>query len=202
MNIRIEHRCQFWAGIWYNKTYYINTYDLVLEMITNTEDYIDQNVSIERIKYMISSVFEHAVFINRDETAQVKKLKKAGLSVVELPLDPVDQVVNIMLFCKLSAILDDKMIVHTSSLNSSAGDDIVFKHDFDDPIGVFADDEWWNENHPWAENLEDPEASNVYYLETVQPWNDLELAWSADQPKQQKHSAKIYHGNFKKNETK
>ena len=111
MNVRLKHDLQFTAGIYHDDKLIMNNYTLRLWMTTNSENSIDQTISFERIKYFIYTQIDNTIFINSNQKAQCTLFSKAGLDITTLPSDPVDQLVGIMLYYKLNAIVEERMII-------------------------------------------------------------------------------------------
>jgi len=111
MNVRLKHDIQFTAGIYQDGKLIMNNYNLGLWMTTNSENSVDQSISFERIKYFIYTQIDNTIFINSNQKAQCTLFSKAGLDITTLPSDPVDQIIGIMLYYKLNAITEDRMII-------------------------------------------------------------------------------------------
>jgi hypothetical protein len=85
-------------------------------------------VAFERIKYFVySSIRQHYVyqFCNIIMTS-VNSLRQLGSSVTTMPGDPVDQLIGLMLYYKLNAIMEDRIIVDETEISSMLGENMIY----------------------------------------------------------------------------
>ena len=148
MNVRLSKQFEFSSNCWWNDTLVTNVYDVTVSMISNTVDSDKHNVSVQRMEHFMKNVLGNAVMIRDDDTKQIERLQKAGIRTVEMPEEPFDQMVAIMLYCKLNAICAGHMLVTGIDLESKAGGNTNFMFDEDDGFGPFAEDGWWNDEEP------------------------------------------------------
>jgi len=111
MNVRLNYSIEFTAGFYFNDMLKMNNYKIRLAMMTATPDEESVNIAFERIKYFIGDSIDSGVFINKGNEEQCKLLANAGVKIITLPDEPVDQLIGIMLYCKLNAICEDRMIL-------------------------------------------------------------------------------------------
>ena len=97
MNVRLEYDMEFAAALWFNSDFYVNNYQIKLNMVTMTVSGRDQNLALSRIKYFVYEILEHSVFLHSKHLDQRKKLTAAGLRVITLPEEPVDQILGMIL---------------------------------------------------------------------------------------------------------
>ena len=98
MNVRIEYPAEFLAAAHWEDSVLMNCYSVRCEMITGTNDAAEQNVALERLKWILFQAMHNSVFIDAREKATIKRLEAAGLKTVPLPAPPVDQVIGMMLY--------------------------------------------------------------------------------------------------------
>lgn len=177
MNVRLKYDMHFTAGIYYNDILRMNNYSLRLWMTTNSEDAADQNVAFERIKYFIYTQMDSTIFINRALEDQCRQLVNTGLNITTMPGDPVDQLVGIMLYFKLNAIMEDRMIVVETELASAHGENMTYLHsDFETTVG-YNQPAWWTTPDLTHSDIEPEDSDKVLSIPNPNVWRDLELDW-------------------------
>jgi hypothetical protein len=180
MNVRLKYDLPFTAGIHHNGSFYMNNYTLRVLMATVSEDPDDQTTAFDRLKYFICTCMESTVFIDADETEQCDRYVQAGLRITTMPGEPVDQLIGIMLYHKLNAIMENRMIVFETELSSAMGEYMVYLHSEEENTVGYIQPEWWttadliHSNHALA-NLD-----NVVSIPQATAWRDVEMAWPDD----------------------
>ena len=97
MNTQIEREFDFQAGVFFEDSFLMNFYEFTLFMEVNTDSIREQNVAMDRIKYLIYESLENSVFVNFKETKTIEKYMDAGLKVAVIPEDPYDQIIALIL---------------------------------------------------------------------------------------------------------
>ena len=202
MNVRLKYDLHFNAGVYYNSNTILNNYSLRLWMITNTELAEDQNTAFERIKYFVYNHVDNTMFIDRAEQEQCAKFLQAGLNITTMPGDPVDQLIGIMLYHKLNAIMEQRMTIVETELSSSQGQAMTYLHsEGENTLGVEAP-AWWQNADLAHSDFALPESEKVVSMQTTMAWRDLDLAWS-ELPPSMDHGNIVVFADFKpNNETK
>jgi hypothetical protein len=196
MNVRLKHDLPFAAGFYYNNSLRMNNYSLRLWMTTNTENPVDHSVSFERIKYFIYNQIDSTIFINHDQIDQCALLTQAGLDVTTIPGDPVDQLIGIMLYYKLNAIMEDRMIIVETELSSTHGEHMTYLHSEHENILGFAQPAWWATADLTHSDFAPANLDNVVAISQSTVWRDLDLAWD-DQPVEHDPGNVVVFANFK-----
>jgi hypothetical protein len=148
-------------------------------MTTNSDSSDDQCISFERIKYFIHSQINNTIFINGDNKAQGTRLTKAGLDITPLPGDPVDQLVGIMLYHKLNAISEDRMIVTQTEIFSTYGDNMIYLHaEFENTTGYKQPAWWTSPDLIHSDFVASNRSEKVLSIPQITNWAELDLAWS------------------------
>ncbi len=181
MNVRLKYDMLFVAGMYHADSLRMNNYNLRLWMLTNTENSHDQNISFERLKYFMYNQMNNTVFINEENQKQCEKLVKAGLNITTLPGDPSDQLIGIMLYHKLNAIMEDRMSVIETELSSTYGDNMTYLHGEGESTWGIAPQDWWSTPDLIHSNFMLHDSDNIVSMNTVTAWRDLELCWD-EQP--------------------
>jgi hypothetical protein len=203
MNVRLRYSTVFTAGIFYTDQLRMNNYQIKLHITTNSEEGNDHNIALDRIKYFIHNQLNSTVFINSAEAEQCRSFATAGINVTTLPEDPLDQVIGIMLYCKLNAILESRMIVTEIEICSELGENIVYLHNDQDAQGPFADAGWWSESNAVHCNLTLFDNEKTVALHHIgSSWRDLGLHWDESIIININDDNKVVFADFAKDETK
>lgn len=178
MNARIFKEFSFLSGIHAENKFSINSYEIGLDIDVNTEDIKEQNIAMERIKYLFSRI-EDCVFINEQEKNCIESYNKAGLKVCTLPEDPYDQIVAVVLIRKLNAITEGKLIVEDISIQSLICDDIRFFVGINETTNFSNNKSWFNENNIAISNIPkyNKKEKIVSLRKDYLDWNTLGLVW-------------------------
>lgn len=176
MNVRLEHQFQFTAGTYLDGKLCMNNYYVKLEMITQSVDGIEQNIALDRMRHMLFRHFQDCVFINNTDTDAIDKLQSADLNVVILPETPVDQIIGIMLYCKLNAIMQDRLYITQLKISSDLGQNLWYLQDEQEDVGPFEELGWWHTADPntFEKNTN---YSNIIRLQKSNTWHDFHLEW-------------------------
>lgn len=178
MNVRIQYPAEFLAGAYWNDVVLMNCYTVRCEMITNTNDNVEQNIALERLKWILFNAMQNSVFIDAKEKLAIKKLESAGLRTVPLPAPPVDQVVGMMLYCKLEAVMEGRMAMAQLSLSSELGENVIYYQNSLESLGPLAEPGWWQTPEPICSNSK--YQGKVVSIESSQTWKSLDLHWTQD----------------------
>jgi hypothetical protein len=190
----------FTAGVHWDDSMFMNNYVIKLYLITNCVDSASQNVALNRIKHFVYSELSNTIFINNTYVDRCQLYADAGLKITTLPAEPVDQIIGIMLYSKLNAIMENRMIINELSINSELGDHVSYLHAFDENLGEFAESGWWQD----ADLIHyDPTLidSNKVVTMPHAVWQELNLAWPipvTDTP----DNNNVVFAEFKKDESK
>lgn len=166
------------AGMIYSNRFYTNQYHIALAMTTNSTSDINHNVCLGRIDHVLHDVFQNSVFLDSSQTEYITNLANCKISTCALPAEPFDQIIGMMLYCKLTAVLENRMIINDLDLCSLRGDEVWFKHNQHENIGVLAQDGWWHDAAP-AGQIE-RRRDRVVSLQATVSWRDLDLSWEED----------------------
>jgi hypothetical protein len=203
MNVRLRYSTVFTAGIFYADQMRMNNYQVKLHITTNSEEGDDHNIALDRIKYFLHNQLNSTVFINSAESEQCRALAAAGIKLTTLPEDPLDQVIGIMLYCKLNAILENRMLINEIEICSELGENIVYLHNSEDAQGPFADAGWWSEFdavHCDFALFDNEKTVALHHVGAG--WRDLGLNWDDSIIINVNNDNKVVFADFAKDETK
>lgn len=199
MNVNLQYSMSFQGGIYYDESLQLNSYDISLQMTTAIKDAVSINIAMERIKAFVFGELENVIFIKREYETQAQLLQAIGANVCTLPDEPVDQIIGMMLYCKLNAVAEGRIIVNKVDISSSLGDEVWFQHEEEDNLGLFAQDGWWHKHTCQKDDLDtEAMAENVVKVESS-GWHEYGLDWHDNQNNEK---AKVVYPDFRKHETK
>ena len=177
MNVRLQYDLDFLAGVYYEDQLHMNRYTVILNLLTKTNDSASTNVALDRAKAFVYGALESTVFINQANAEKAELMQMMGINVTTLPEEPVDQIIGMMLYYKLNAVMEERMTVTGLDIASSLGDNVWYQHDEEDVAGPFATDGWWHRASMQHESIEhDPEPGNIVKV-TSTGWYELNLEW-------------------------
>lgn len=182
MNVKIGYTMHVTAGVWWDNHLIMSTYTVTFKLLTVTPDVRDSNIALDRLRYLFEEVLTDAVFINHDETDQIKKLKAAGIETIIMPEEPVDQIVGMMLYSKVNAIMEGRMVVRSVLVSSNVGDEVIYEHDQSEALAPFDQPGWWQESTPTCTAADtSKKKEKVFVISNTKPWRELGLDWHEDQ---------------------
>lgn len=180
MNVRLRYNITFPASVWFDDELLTTNYTLALNFLTQTLDPQDQNIALDRVKYFLLNELHSTIFIDQADVDRAEAFTEIGLNVTTLPEEPVDQVVGIMLYYKLNAIMEGRMKITEITFSSDAGDNIEYFHNENEHTELFPATGWWHEPTLCHSSvvLDDEEADNVVAIDTDSEWREQDLAWA------------------------
>lgn len=157
----------------------INTYYASTELATVTDDQYEQAIAYQRMRWFMNDVLSQTVLI-QDNDPMLPIYRETGFRILALPEAPVDQIIGMMLYSKLNAIMQKRMIVVSVDVSSWQGDDMIYMHDMDDDLIALDRAGWWNDSRPiWT--TQENRKSNVIALEEMTEWSRLGMGWEQSQ---------------------
>lgn len=196
MNVRIAQLISFNAGTWYNHSLEMNEYSIKLWMITQTYNTLEQNIAITRAKNFIFDQIENTIFVNSEEEDKCKEFIRAGLNITSLPGDPADQLIGIMLFHKLNAIMEDRIKI--VEIEISTGTSIIYLHGEDETSEDIIIPDWWHTADLVHCDKQIVDSDKVVTMHQASAWRDLGLAWPDDNIDTETGNTVVF-ANFKSN---
>ena len=201
MNVRLEYNMAFTAGVYWEDQMLMNRYLIKLYMVTNSSDPDTQNVAYERLKYFVYSEIANTIFVNQQHEEQCRLLIAAGLKITTLPADPVDQLIGIILYAKLNAIMEESIVINEFEISSDLGENMVYLHAADESLGPFSGPGWWHDADLIHCDLSLIDSDKVVAIHRAGAWRELDLAWP-DQANVVTDNNTVVFANFKQDETK
>lgn len=203
MNVRLETSFNWTAGVYWEGLMLMNNYTVTLYMVTNTADAATQNVAYERLKHFVYGEMANTIYVNREHVDQCQKYLAAGLKITTLPSEPVDQLLGLMLYCKLNAIMQDHIIINEVEISSNLGERMIYLHSADENLGPFEQAGWWHSDDLIHCDPEIMDTEKIVNLPRISTWRDLNLAWNAkDDSEPVNQDNTVVFAEFRKDETK
>jgi hypothetical protein len=198
MNVRLQYDLDFLAGIYYEDQLQMNRYTVSLNLLTKTKDSASTNIALDRVKAFVHGALESTVFINQANMARAEMMQLMGISVTTLPEEPVDQIIGMMLYYKLNAIMEERMTVTGLDIASSLGDNVWYQHDEDDVSGPFAGEGWWHQASMQHESVERESVPGNIVKVMSTGWYELNLEWPENTATTSNNT--VVFANFPRNE--
>lgn len=178
MSTRIEKDFYFQTAVHFEGKFYVNSYDITLSILVETTSIGEQNIAMERTDYFLTALLQNSVLVHNTDTDAIKKYMAAGLNVCELPEEPYDQILSLVLLLKLNAIMEGRLQITDLVLGSVLSEGVRFTVVSEVAENIFAGNHWWNNT---AMRLTDlmPEISkdNIVKLFNDEDWADIGLSW-------------------------
>jgi len=175
MNVRIAQLLPFVAGNWFNGALEMTQYTVKLWMITHSTDPEEQTIAFRRMRHFMYEHIHSTIFIDAGETAKCVELARAGLNITTLPDEPVEQLIGIMLFHKINAIMEGR--IEVMEVEVSSGDGVIYLHDENETSEGIEQPDWWST--PDLIHC-DPvllDSDKVLSIAQSASWRNLDLAW-------------------------
>jgi hypothetical protein len=178
MNVRLRHNMLFTAGVFYDGEMKMNHYSLTLQMTTNCTDSDSHNVAFERLKYFVYNKMDSTIFINRAYQDQCQKFVDSGLTVTTMPGEPVDQLIGLMLYYKLNAIMEDRIVIDETEISSVLGDNMTYLHSSNEMTDVDSPPDWWYTADQTHSDYVSISRDKIVDMHASTAWRELGLNWS------------------------
>ena len=192
----------FTAAVYYGGETRMNNYYLTVHMITNSSDPVSHNVAFERAKYFVYNCLESTVFVNQENQEQCQKFLHAGMSITTMPGEPVDQLIGLMLYYKLSAIMEDRILVDETEISSALGESIVYLHNENEITDVEDIPDWWTSPDTVHSNYTSLGTDKIVSMHTNTVWRELDLLWPEPEASTETGNIVVFRDLKPSNETK
>jgi len=173
--VRIGWSPTFTCGVHFDTGVVMNTYTVDFQMMTKSTNSVDQNIAIERCKYIVYEQFSDSIILGDDDKKHAKKYQDAGFRTIIVPDQPADQLTGLALYCKLQAITEDVLDILDVSIRSSMGGGISYLHNDEETVGPYEKSGWWNDAGPNCSTLPGTRKKVVTINNTT--WKNLDLDW-------------------------
>lgn len=181
MNARLKKSFGFYTGTVFEDRFMVNHFNVELNLVTVSGDNAEQNTAYERMKYWIFRVMDDSILIEND-SSKLQQYLDTGARLLVLPDEPVDQIVGIMLYLKLNAIMENRMVVTDVEIWSTQGDSMSYIHSHGENVGTgLAQNGWWVDPKPTWHAGRPRGDGKIVSLDRMAEWKDFGLDWNQDQ---------------------
>jgi len=199
MNVRLQYDLDFLAGIYYDDRLQMNSYSVSMSLLTKTTDAVNTNIAMDRLKIFMHGELANTVFINQALKERAEMLQIMGVNVTTLPEEPVDQIIGMMLYYKLNAIMEGRMSVTRLDLSSVLGDSVWYQHDEEeDSPGPFRAEGWWHVPTVQHDAVTVGDTGDNVVKVVPNAWIEYGLTWPEETPEPTANT--VVFANFSKNE--
>jgi hypothetical protein len=199
MNVRLQYDLDFLAGIYYDDRLQLNSYSVSMSLLTKTTDAVNTNIAMDRLKIFMHGELSNTVFVNQALKERAEMLQIMGVNVTTLPEEPVDQIIGMMLYYKLNAIMEGRMSVTRLDLMSALGDSVWYQHDEDeDSPGPFRAEGWWHAPTVQHHNVDVGDVEDNVVKVVPNAWIEYGLTWPEDTAEPIANT--VVFANFSRNE--
>ena len=198
MNVRLQYDIEFLAGIYYEDALQMNSYSASIQMLTMTNDMTSTNIAMERLKCFVYSELANTVFISEKYQEKAEMMALMGVNITTLPEEPVDQIIGMMLYTKLNAVLDGRMTVTNIDISSILGDSVWYQHNEEDELGPLASPGWWHNSTVQHNSLDLVDTQDKVVKVTPSAWYEYGLLWPEEHAENPGNT--VVFANFNKNE--
>lgn len=194
MNVRIAQLFNFNAGAWYDGALEMSDYTIKLWMITQTYNTVEQNIAISRVRHFMFDQIDNTVFVDSVDKSKCAELTRAGLNITSLPGEPGEQLIGIMLFHKLNAIMEDRIKIVEIEISNSGG--TIYLHGENETSEELIMPDWWATADLVHYDSQLLESDKIVTMHRASAWRDLNLAWP-DSVEDIEHGNTVVFANFK-----
>lgn len=181
MSAKVARSFEFQAAVHFDGIFAMNAYNIELTIDVQTEDPREQQIALERIKYIVNECLESCVFINKTETKAIEAYCKAGIKICPIPEEPFDQIVAAVMLTKFNVITENKIQITEIKIKSLICDDVVFFVSNNEEIAFTElSNGWWNHNNASINDLQKTSKKEKVVEIKREPveWNKIGLTWT------------------------
>lgn len=179
MNVRLKKTFGWYSGLVIEDRFQINHYTTELELLTVSDDQVQQNIAYERMKFWFYDIMDNAVFVSETHP-DIDRWRETSARVIAFPTDPVDQIIGIMLCSKLNAVMEDRIVVTDTEIWSKCGDGMSYLHNWKESQGPLSESGWWSDARPIYNALKTNNSGNIVNLDRVAEWKSHDLDWDTN----------------------
>lgn len=184
MNVKLEWSSNFLGICTYEDKIYPNKFFVELKMVTTTDNPQHQNIAFERMKLIVTEVFAHSIFVSHESPILATLATIYPEKMVVLPEEAFDQVIALALYCKLNAVMENKIKCENIRISSEFGDNVWYQFKAGEELGPFSAvvkrtsrkkpaTPWWHRSDVLTFDTDTK-------LETAS-WEDLDLSWEVNE---------------------
>lgn len=159
---------------------WINSYEVCIEMQVLTDQGRDYNIAYKRMKFWFHDIMHSAVLIH-DADPKLQTWRDTGLSCLDFPKEPVDQIVGLMLMSKLTAMVEGRLEISRVKVSSEADDWVTYLCDVTDDLHWFEQPGWWRDPGPMhtTDLNRGRKSGKVISISPSRDWKQHDLDWES-----------------------
>jgi hypothetical protein len=179
MNTRIEKDFCFQTGLYFETEFHVNVYDITVSMLVETDSITEQNTAMDRATYFLNEVIQSSILVSSRNKEIIKKYEDVGLRVCELPEEPYDQILAMVLLLKLNSIMENRLKITDLVIGSTMSDGVRFNLVLEMAENALSGKHWWNSPDL---SINSHRTDNIDYDKIIKLFNDddwlkLGLSW-------------------------
>ena len=179
MNVRLGYSATFTAGVYFESGVVMNTYSADFQLITKTDNTVDQNIAMERLKYIVYEQFGDSILFGAEDKKHTTGYQSLGFRTIVMPEQAADQIIGLALFEKINSVMEDNIEVIDISVRSGLGGGVSYLHAEGEHVGPFENAGWWKDSGPMCVDKENKKKKVVSLNDTT--WKSLDLEWGSDE---------------------
>ena len=178
MSTRIEKDFCFQTGLYFDGKFHINVYDITASMLVETDSMKEQNIAMERAMYFLHEIVQGSVLVDSLNQDIIKQYQNVDLRVCELPEEPYDQILAMVLLLKLNCIMENRLKITDLVIGSSLTDGVRFNIVSEIAESTLSGKYWWNSPCTSINNIEASEGDHSKVIKLFSDdWVNLGLTW-------------------------
>lgn len=180
MNVELEKNFSFPSVlVMADADPWINHYDVQIRMRVTTAVSSEYDTAYRRMKFWFHDIMHSAVLIHRDDT-KLRSWRDTGMTCLDFPENPMDQVLGLMLMSKLTAIVENRLEILQVGVSSPADDWVTYFCDATDDLHWFEQPGWWKDPGPMCSTPDNAHrrSGKVISLTRTQDWKQHDLDWA------------------------
>lgn len=170
MNVKFKYNLKFKSMVIQNDEIIPNNYNLQLDVSIESPNDLKQNIAIQRIEHLNDVMFNNSLICSEKNILGSKIIKNfKNLVFIPTPDDPYDQLLGILLFHKLNAIVEENLYIEQLLIKS---DDYDIEYIIDEYEDVESEIEvpWWSRSDMTVTDLRK-------YNKLIPAWEEIDLGW-------------------------
>jgi len=183
MSTQISKNFNFRGVILFENKFIINDFRLTLNMTVQSESPREQNIAMDRIEWFLTQKVDSSLLINEDKQENIDLFHKAGFGIVTLPKDPYDQIIGMVLICKINAFLENKLEIESLVIESLLSDGIKFTIDLETAKSILQGNYWYNNSSTETNDLTNDNYNTKIVKLFDNQWNEIGLTWKEKREK-------------------
>jgi hypothetical protein len=130
--------------LYFENKFHVNVYDIAASMLVETDSIKEQNIAMDRAIHFLTEVLSNSILVHSANSDVIKKYENVDLRVCELPQEPYDQIIAMVVLLKLNSIMENRLKITDLVIGSSLSDGVRFNIVSEVAESTFSGKHWWN----------------------------------------------------------